>query len=143
MTLEDATKRTRLAELHDRAAPYWAVVLIVSCLAGLSTGFFDLGSGRLNAFWKGYVLDIAGPAWNYVLFRRLSHAWADNRWTRFFTPWRTFFLFTAFVYGVEGAQYLGLYESTFDPWDLLAYISLMLPLFVIDLHLQKRARRPE
>jgi hypothetical protein len=30
------------------------------------------------------------------------------------------------------AQYLRLYEATFDPWDCAAYMSLLVPLFVVD-----------
>jgi len=29
-------------------------------------------------------------------------------------------------------QYFELYDATFDPWDLVAYISILLPLFILD-----------
>lgn len=112
---------------HDRAAPYWAAALIVLCVVGVSTTFIKLGG-----FWNGYVLDMTGPAWNYILVRRLSHGYTENAWTRFFTPTRTLVLFVAFAYGVELAQYLELYDSTFDPWDFLAYVSLLLPAYLVD-----------
>ena len=44
---------------HNRFAPYWAVVMLVFGVSGLSTTWIDLGD-----FWQGYVLDITGPAWN-------------------------------------------------------------------------------
>ena len=117
---------------HNRAAPYWAAALITIGSIGLSTTFLDFG-----AFWKGYVLDITGPAWNYILFRRLSHAYTDNAWTRFFTPRKTVLIFLAACTAIEGAQFLGLYDATFDPHDFLAYISILVPLFIIDNHLAK------
>lgn len=124
---------------HDAAAPWWAAGLLVLGAAGLSTIWFDPGT-----FWRGYVLDMAGPAWNYILFRGLYTAEADNAWTRFFTPWRTLLSFVVFCYGVEGAQYFGLYDATFDPWDFLAYVSILVPLFTLDLMVSRRrvARRP-
>ena len=121
---------------HDAAAPYWAAALAVLCTAGLLSGWLDLGW-----FWRGYVLDMTGPAWSYILVRGLFTAQADNAWTRFFTPTRTLAVFVAFCAGVEGAQYLGLYDATFDPWDLLAYVSLLVPVFAVDRHLASHRGR--
>lgn len=111
----------------DNQAPYWAIGLVLLGTAGIFTNWIDLGS-----FWKAYGLDITGPAWNYILFRGRFTAKKDNAWTRFFTPVKTFSIFTIVVFGIEIAQYFKLYESTFDPWDFLAYIALLLPLFIID-----------
>ena len=99
----------------------------------MSTIWIDLG-----AFWKGYVLDMAGPAWNYILFRQLYTSKTDNIWTRFFTPIRTLILFLGFCFGVELSQYWELYPATYDPWDFLAYISLLLPVFAIDIAVDYR-----
>ena len=82
---------------------------------GLATVWLDFGR-----VWKGYVLDICGPAWNYILFRGRFTAWTDSRWTRFFQPMRTFALFAAFLVAVEVAQLLELYDATYDPWDFLS-----------------------
>ena len=112
---------------HDALAPYWAIGLIVLCGAGLASISIDLGS-----FWKGYVLDMAGPAWNYILFRGLFTSQTENAWTRFFTPKKTFFIFLSVCFCIEGAQYLNLYESTYDPWDFLAYVSILIPVFLLD-----------
>ena len=113
---------------HDRAAPCWAAALVITAVVGVSTAFLDFGE-----FWRGYVLDMTGPAWNYILVRGLYRAYADNAWTRFFTPWRTLALFVTVAWGIELAQYLRLYDSTFDPWDFLAYVSLLIPMFLIDI----------
>jgi len=113
--------------VHDKYAPYWAISLIVFLGTGLSTLWFDLG-----VFWSGYVLDMVGPAWAYILFRGLFTAKADNIWTRFFTANRTLLIFLAVCFGIEALQYFNIYDATFDYWDLLAYISILVPLFLID-----------
>jgi len=118
---------------HDKYAPYWAIALIVFGVIGLSTIWIDLGT-----FWKGYILDMTGPAWNYILFRGLFTAEANNAWTRFFTPVRTLVIFLLVCFGIESMQYLKIYDSTFDTWDLLAYCSILIPLFLIDLKLSRR-----
>jgi hypothetical protein len=73
---------------HDRHAPFWAAGLVLLGTLGLATIWIDFGP-----FWKGYVLDMTGPAWNYILFRGRFTAKKDNRWTRFFTPTRTLVIF--------------------------------------------------
>ena len=117
---------------HDKFAPYWAAGLIVLCATGLATTWVDLG-----AFWKGYVLDITGPAWNYILFRGLFTSYSDNVWRRFFTPKKTFFIFLFVCAAIEGAQYFNLYDATYDPWDFLSYVSVLIPLFLLDSYQQR------
>jgi hypothetical protein len=112
---------------HNDQAPYWAIAVVVFGGTGLSTIWINMGN-----FWSGYVLDMTGPAWNYILFRGLYTEFAENRWTRFFTPIRTVSIFLLVCLGIELAQYFQLYDSTYDPWDFLAYISILLPIFLID-----------
>jgi len=64
---------------------------------------------------------MTGPAWNYILFRGLFTAEANNAWTDFFTPVRTLVIFLLVCFGIESMQYLKIYDSTFDTWDLLPY----------------------
>ena len=73
----------------NKVAPWWAVAMVLLGVTGIATTWIDLGK-----FWSGYVLDIAGPAWNYILFRGLYTSKANNMWTRFFTAIRTFLFFT-------------------------------------------------
>ena len=80
---------------------------------------------------------MVGPAWAYTLFRGLFTAKADNIWTRFFTPNSTFLILLSVCFGIEALQYFEVYDSTFDPWDLLAYISVLFPLFLIDKRLNR------
>jgi hypothetical protein len=121
---------------HDALAPYWAGSLVVLGCIGVATTWIDLGP-----FWKGYVLDITGPAWNYILFRGLFTGKTENAWTRFFTPTRTLLIFLFVCIAIETAQYLNLYGAVYDPYDFLAYISLLVPLYIMDVFLTKRAMR--
>jgi len=114
--------------MHDKYAPYWAITLIILLGIGLSIIWLDFGN-----FWKGYVLDMVGPAWAYVLFRGLFTKKANNTWTRLFTPTRTLIIFLTVCFGIETLQYFEIYNSTFDFWDFFAYISILIPLFVIDI----------
>jgi len=118
--------------LHNRLAPFWAAAMILALLAGLGTTWVSLGS-----FWNGYVLDIAGPAWSYILFRGLFTEKSALRWFRIFTPVRTFIILVFVSTAIEMAQYFKLYAATFDPYDFLAYNSLLVPFFLLDL-LQER-----
>ncbi len=120
-------EQERIKNRHDKFAPYWAVVLFVFASLGVSTIWINLGD-----FWSGYVLDTTGPAWNYILFRGLFTTKANNVWTRFFTPIRTLFIFLFVCVAIETLQYFKIYEATFDFWDFLAYIILLIPLFLID-----------
>lgn len=96
-------------------------------VTGLATTWLEAGQ-----FWNSYVLDLVGPAWTYILFRGLFTAKADNQWTRFFTPTTTFILLLAVAYGIETLQYFEVYDATFDPWDLVVYVALLGPMYVID-----------
>ncbi|MBE9548329.1 MAG: hypothetical protein IMF09_02895 [Proteobacteria bacterium] len=117
---------------HNNAAPYWAAALLILVGSAILIQWIDSA-----AFWNGYAIDMAGPAWNYILFRGLFTAYSDNAWRRFFTPVRTLVIFLFVCFGIEIMQFFNLYKSTYDPWDFLAYISILLPVFIIDLQLSK------
>ncbi len=117
---------------HNSRAPYWALALFILCITGLTSTWINIGT-----FWNGYVLDMTGPAWNYILFRVLFTYKIDNIWTRFFTPQKTLIIFLLTCFTIEGAQFFNLYKSTFDPWDFLAYVSILIPLYLLDSHLSK------
>ena len=116
-----------IKEIHDKNAPLWAACMAVLCATGLATSWTDLGD-----FWRGYVLDITGPAWNYILIRGLFTKYRDNAWRRFFIPLRAFALMLIVAFGIETMQYFKLYDATYDPLDFLAYISLLVPVFILD-----------
>ncbi|NOZ45409.1 MAG: hypothetical protein GXO79_01355 [Chlorobi bacterium] len=119
--------------IHDKYAPYWAIALLILWVVGISTIWIDLGG-----FWKGYVLDMTGPAWNYILFRGLFTVKANNIWTHFFTPNRTLIIFLLVCAVIETLQFYNIYNSTYDKWDFLAYVSLLIPLFLIDRKLNQK-----
>lgn len=125
-----------LKKNHNKYAPFWALALLLFGGIGLSSIYIDLGH-----FWKGYILDMTGPAWNYILFRGLYTAKANNSWTRFFTPTRTVTIFLLVCVFIETLQYFKIYDSTFDPLDLLAYGSILIPLFLIDLSIIKKSSK--
>jgi hypothetical protein len=118
---------------HDKYAPYWAVILFLLCVIGLSTNWVDFGK-----FWKGYVLDMTGPAWNYILVRGLFTSKADNRWIRLFTPVRTLLIFIGVCFGIEIMQYFKVYDATFDYWDFTAYLVILIPVFLLDISLTRK-----
>ena len=128
------TDLEKLKSNHNQKAPYWALALLVFGATGISSIYIDLG-----AFWKGYILDMTGPAWNYILFRGLYTAHANNIWTRFFTPNRTLLIFLFVCVFFETLQYFRIYDSTFDPFDFLAYGSILIPLYLIDVRLIKQS----
>jgi hypothetical protein len=113
--------------LHNRFAPYWAAAMFLLGLLGISTTWKYWGS-----FWNGYVLDITGPAWNYILFRGLFTGYTENKWRNIFSSSRTFILFASVCIGIETAQYFNWYDATFDWFDLIAYFALLLPLYILD-----------
>lgn len=106
------------------------------CGTGLATSWVDGGP-----VWKGHVLDATGPAWTYILIRLRYTRWVDNAWTRLFTPLRTFVVCAGASWLIEGMQYLGLYDATFDPWDLVAYLVILAPMAVVDHRSEVLARR--
>ncbi|PLX09859.1 MAG: hypothetical protein C0596_00835 [Marinilabiliales bacterium] len=119
--------------LHNKYAPYWAIAMLISGFIGLAPLWFDVPS-----VWSSYGLDAFGPAWNYILFRGLFTVEADNKWTRFWTPIRTFLVFIFFSFSIEILQYFEVYDSTFDPLDLLAYCLVLIPVFIIDFLIVKK-----
>lgn len=50
--------------IKDNASRIWKIILIVRGIVSLSSGLL-----KTSGFWSSYLLDIAGPAWGYVLLR--------------------------------------------------------------------------
>lgn len=112
---------------HNKYAPFWAFAMVIFLILGLGTIKLSWGD-----FWNGYVIDMVGPAWTYILFRGLFTEKANNFWLRFWSPLKTFLLLLVVLIAIEMAQYFNLYNGTFDPFDILAYVSILLPIFVLD-----------
>ncbi len=75
---------------------------------------------------------MCGPAWTYILFRGLFTTQVKNRWTRFFNPVRIIFIHLATTFYNELLQFLKIYQATYDPMDFVAYITILIPVFLID-----------
>jgi len=106
---------------------FWATSLVILCTLGLATCFYPV-----QGFWSSYTLDIVGPAWNYILIRGLFAKDQPAFLSKLFTPRLALVSIISVCFLVETAQYFGLYEAHFDPFDYLAYLSLLLPCYVID-----------
>lgn len=119
-------------------APYWSATMLILLIIGLGTNYFNW-----DGFLQGYVLDMTGPAWSYILFRGLFTGKTDNKWTRFFTAKTTLFVFILILVSIETIQYFKLYDGTYDPWDFLAYSSILLPFYFIDSYIARNYESKE
>jgi len=100
---------------------------------GLATGVL-----RIPGFWSSYVLDIVGPAWNYILLRGLFSRTQPAMLSRFLPPEAVLVIIVTACFLIEAAQYLQLYEAHYDPFDFIAYASLVVPCYTIDRWLLNR-----
>lgn len=105
----------------------WKVVVILLGIISLSSGLL-----KTPGFWSSYLLDIAGPAWGYVLIRA-QYKSGDSRFLGIsFSPEGALLMIILICFAIETAQYLELYTAHFDPFDYLAYISGILPVYLFD-----------
>ena len=111
----------------------WKIVLVVLAGIGLSTGLV-----KTPGFWTSYVLDIAAPPWNYILIRGLFTSKKTTFFSIKFKPETAALLIIGIACLIETAQYFKIYAAHFDPYDYIAYISLLLPCYLIDKFLKGR-----
>jgi len=112
---------------RSRHSPYWKAALVGLGAIGLATGLV-----RSPGFWSSYVLDIVGPAWNYILIRGLFSRTQPAMLSRFLSPGAALAIIVAACFLIEGAQYAGLYQAHYDPVDFVAYVSGVVPCYAID-----------
>jgi len=106
---------------------FWKILLIILGLTALSTGLL-----KSTGFLTSYMLDIVGPAWIYILIRVQYKSDGSTFLTFQFSPEKALLLVTGICYIIETSQYFQLYAAHFDPYDYLAYISGVLPVYLID-----------
>jgi hypothetical protein len=112
---------------------FWKIVLICFGLVALSSGLF-----RESKFWSGYVLDLTGPAWIYMLIRG-QYKSEDATFLKIkFSEELALFLVIALSFAIEMMQYFEWYDSTFDPLDFLAYFSGVFVIYLIDKLLHRK-----
>ena len=104
----------------------WKISLILFGIISLSTGL-----SKRPGFWTSYVLDMAGPAWNYILIRG-QYSDKQTFCSFRFGPEFALFLIIGICFLIETSQFFKLYQAHFDPWDYLAYISILIPCYLID-----------
>jgi len=112
---------------------WWKAALVVLCTTGLATCV-----APRPGFWSSYVLDMVGPAWNYILLRGLFSKRQPAMLSNVLSPTAAVLGITAICFLIEAAQYFRLYEAHFDPYDLLAYVSLLWPCYLVDQWLRRR-----
>ena len=117
-----------------------SLIIIGWKIAIMLFGTIALLSGLVKdpGFWSSYVLDIVGPAWNYILLRGLYTSNKSTFMSLKFTPETAAFIIFGTCVLVETAQYFKLYDAYFDPYDFLAYVSLLLPCYLLDKYLLNR-----
>ena len=106
---------------------FWKALIIFLGLLTLSSSLIGI-----SGFWSSYVLDIAGPALGYSLIRAQYKSSKATFLSLRFSPELAVILIVGICILIETSQYLELYESYFDPYDLLAYVSAIIPIYIID-----------
>ena len=112
---------------NRQEAIFWKITLICFGLIALSSGIF-----KKSVFWSGYVLDIAGPAWIYMLIRGQYNSKNQSFLNIKFSPELALFLIIALSFAIEIMQYFEVYNATFDPLDFLAYFSGTFVIYLTD-----------
>ena len=115
-----------------RVILFWKTALIILGSLAILTCFI-----RISDFVSGYVLDMVGPAMGYILLR-VQYTSKQSTFLSFkFTPGLTALLISGICFLIETSQYFNLYDAYFDPWDYLAYISILIPCYLIDRYISK------
>jgi len=116
-----------------RVVLFWKITIVLLGSTVLATCLI-----RIPGFWSSYVLDMAGPAMGYILLRAQYTTKESTFLSIKFTPVSAALLCSGICFVVETSQYFKIYEAHFDPFDYIAYASLVLPCFLIDKWLVKK-----
>ena len=106
---------------------FWKMALILSGSTVIATCLI-----RIPGFWSSYVLDMVGPAMGYMLLRAQYKSKEATFLSFKFSPELAVSLIFGICFIVETSQYFKLYEAHFDPYDYVAYISLLVPFYLTD-----------
>lgn len=114
----------------------WKVLLIILGIISLSSGLI-----KSPGFWTSYALDIAGPAWIYILLRGQYNLEKSAFLSIKFTPNQAISMVIGIGFIIEIMQYYKIYEAHYDPYDFIAYASLCIPIYLLDLWLTSRRNK--
>jgi len=112
---------------NSRVMLFWKIAVILLGSTVLATCLI-----RVPGFWSSYVLDMAGPAMGYILLRVQYTSKESTFLSIKFTPVSAALLCSGICFVIETSQYFKIYEAHFDPFDYIAYASLLLPCFLLD-----------
>lgn len=121
--------------IHETETIFWKIAIIILGIVSLLTGII-----KPSELWTSYLLDITGPAWIYILIRGQYKSQKATFLTIKFSPELALFLIVGICFAIETMQLLKLYESTFDPWDYLAYFSGTFLIYLIDTQINKKGK---
>jgi len=117
---------------NSRVILFWKITVILLGSTVLATCMI-----RIPGFWSSYVLDMAGPAMGYIILR-VQYTSKESTFLSFkFTPELAALLIFGICFLIETSQFFRIYESHFDPFDYIAYVTLLFPCFLIDKWLVK------
>ena len=105
----------------------WRTVILALVAVLLATEVLER-----PGFWSSYARDLVGPAVIYLLFRGRHRASEARVFWGLRTPDRVVAFVLGFCFTVEAAQYFGLVSGRFDPYDLAAYVTGLLPWYLVD-----------
>lgn len=116
-----------MVKANSRVILFWKISLVILGSTVLATCLI-----RVPGFWSSYVLDMVGPAMGYILLRVQYNSKQSTFLSFKFTPESAALLIFGICFVIETSQYFKLYEAHFDAYDYVAYISLLIPCFLID-----------
>ena len=111
---------------------FWKILLWLLLVLGSSAALVGV-----PGLWSSYLFDICFPAFLYIHLRGLARGVPAQPWLNSLSPPMTLGLIIGITYLLESLQFLGAYKGYFDPFDYLAYVSVLVPCYVLDTRLTK------
>ena len=105
----------------------WRIALVILGLLSCAAAFTEA-----SGVWNNYVFDMSFPAYLYILLRGIHNGKPLYPWSARFSPTLLFCFIVGISFLVESLQYFGYYKGYFDSVDYLAYLSILLPCYLLD-----------
>jgi len=106
---------------------FWKILIVILGIIVLSATFM-----KSPGFITSYMVDIAGPAWIYILIRVQYSTTHSTFLSIKFSPEFAALLIIGISVIIETSQYYEIYDAHFDPYDYVAYISGTVPIYLLD-----------